>query len=357
VSAITWVGLDHLLVMILLQSEVMELKGNPKARAEAVVIEAKMAPERGAVATVLVRRGTLRVGDPIVCGVRAGKVKALFNYLGARVREAMPAMPVEVLGLNGVPVPGDALVLAGSEREAKGIAETRRVERQAAGGGVMAKMTLEDLFSKIAAGKTKELRLILKGDVQGSVEALREALSKLGGGKVGVNILHCAVGDINESDVMLASASDAVVVGFHTRIDVKAKDLSRKESVEIKLYNVIYEVIEDVHKGLEGMLEPAIRETVLGRAEVREIFRASKGEAVAGSLVVEGKVNENARARVIRGEKIVHEGMLASLRRFKDPVKEVKAGTECGIRLLNYNELAVGDMIEVFRMDKVPQKL
>lgn len=357
VSALTKQGLDHLLEMILLQAEVMELKGNPRPSATAVIVEAEMAKQRGAVATALVRRGTLRVGDPIVCGVCAGKVKALFNYRGERVREAGPAMPVEVLGLNGVPRPGDELAAVASEREAKQVAEAMRLDRRAAGGEAMPKMTLEDLFSKIAAGKAKELNLILKGDVQGSVEALKDALNKLGGDRVSVNIIRCAVGDINESDVMLASASDAVVIGFHTRIDLKAKDLSRKESVEIKLYDIIYEVIEDVRKALEGLLEPAIRETVIGRAEVRQLFRAVKGDSVAGSFVIEGKVLENARARVIRGEKIVHEGALASLRRFKDTVKEVKTGMECGIRILNVSDIQVGDIIEAFKMEKVPQKL
>jgi translation initiation factor IF-2 len=312
---------------------------------------------RGAVATALVRKGTLRVGDPIVCGVCSGKVKALFDYRGGRVDEAGPAKPVEVLGLDGVPQPGEQLVVAASDRDAKKIAEHRRLERASAGGAVPAKMTLEELFSKIAAGKAKELKLILKGDVQGSVEALRDALKKLGSEKVAVNIMRCAVGDVNENDVMLASASDAVVIGFHTRIDLDAKELSRRESVEIKLYDIIYEAIEDVRKAMEGLLEPAVKETILGRAEVKQVFRAAKTERVAGSYVTEGKVVENARARVIREQKIVHEGSIASLRRFKDPVKEVKEGMECGIRLASFREVQEGDVIEVFKMEKVPQRL
>ena len=357
VSATTRAGLDHLLEMIVLQAEVMELKANPTAPARAVVIEAKMDKERGAVATVLVKRGTLRVGDPIVCGTCAGKVKALFDYRGARVREAGPARPVEVLGLAGVCQPGEELRAVESERAAKGLAEGLRLERGAAGAAAKSKMTLEELFTRIAAGKAKELRLILKGDVQGSVEALRDALRKLSTERVSVRALRCVVGDINESDVMLASASDAVIIGFHTRIDVDAKELSRRESVEIKLYDIIYEAIEDVRKAMEGLLDPAIRETVIGRAEVKQIFKAVKGDQVAGSMVVEGKVTENARARVIRGEKIVHEGTILSLRRFKDQVREVKSGTECGIRLANLKDLHEGDIIEVYKMEKVPQKL
>jgi len=357
VSAITKQGLDHFLEMIILQAEVMELKASPTVPARAVIIEAKMDKERGAVATALVKKGTLRAGDPIVCGVCSGKVKALFDYRGERVREGGPAKPVEVLGLNGVPQPGDELRVVESEREAKRAAESLRMERRAPGAREAAKMTLEELYSRIAAGKAKELDLILKGDVQGSVEALRDALKTAGNEKVSVKIIRCAVGDVNENDVMLASASDAVVIGFHTRIDLDAKELSRKESVEIKLYNVIYEVIEDVRKALEGLLEPAIKETIVGRAEIKQLFRAAKGEPVAGSLVLEGKVVENARARLIRGDKIVQEGAITSIRRFKDTVKEVKSGTECGIRLANLTDIQEGDIIEVFKMEKVPQRL
>lgn len=357
VSAVTRQGLDHLLEMILLQAEVMELKADPGGRCEAVIIEARMDKGRGAIATALVKSGTLRVGDPVVCGVCSGRVKALFDYKGERVSEAGPAKPVEVLGLDDVPQPGEMLQRVASDRDAKRIAEERRLERAAAGGAATAKMTLEDLFSRISAGKAKELRLILKGDVQGSVEALCDALKKLGTEKVSVGIIRCAVGDINENDVMLAAASDAVVAGFHTRIDVAAKDLSRRENVEIKLYDVIYEVLEDVRKAMEGLLEPQVRETILGRAEVKQIFRAGKVDRVAGCLVTEGKIAENARARVIRKEKIIHEGSIASLRRFKDPVKEVKSGMECGIHLANFNEVQENDVIEVFRMEKVPQRL
>ena len=357
VSAVTRQGIDHLLEMILLQAEVMELKASPTAKARAVIIEAQMDKERGPVATALVKKGTIRLGDPIICGVCSGKVKALFNYRGERVREGGPATPLEVLGLDGVPQPGEELRVVDNEREAKRIAGALRMERGAAGSREVAKMTLEELYSKIAAGKTKELDLILKGDVQGSVEALREALRTMGNEKVSVNIIRCAVGDINENDVMLASASDAVIIGFHARIDLDAKELSRKESVEIKLYDVIYEVIEDVRKALEGLLDPAIKETIVGRAEVKQLFRAAKGEPVAGSIVLEGKVVENARARLIRGDKIVQEGSIVSIRRFKDVVKEVKAGTECGIRLANLTDLKEGDIVEVFKMEKVPQRL
>jgi translation initiation factor IF-2 len=357
VSAVTRQGIDHLLEMILLQAEMMELKASPTTRARAVIIEAQMDKERGAVATALVKKGTIRLGDPIVCGTCSGKVKALFDYRGERVREGGPATPLEVLGLDGVPQPGEELVVVDNEREAKRTAAARRMERGAPGAVEAAKMTLEELYSKIAAGKAKELDLVLKGDVQGSVEALRDALKTMGNENVSVNIIRCAVGDINENDVMLASASNAVIIGFHARIDLSAKELSRKESVEIKLYDVIYEVIEDVRKALEGLLEPAIKETILGRAEVKQVFRAAKGEPVAGSIVIEGKVVENAQARLIRGDKIIQEGSIVSIRRFKDPVKEVKAGTECGIRLANLADHQEGDIIEVFKMEKVPQRL
>lgn len=357
VSAVTRQGIDHLLEMIVLQAEMMELKASPTAPARAVIIEAQMDKERGAVATALVKKGTIRLGDPIVCGTCSGKVKALFNYRGERAREGGPATPLEVLGLDGVPQPGEELRVVDSERDAKRMAGALRMEKGAAGAGEVAKMTLEELYSKIAAGKAKELDLVLKGDVQGSVEALRDALKTMGNEKVSVNIIRCAVGDINENDVMLASASNAVIIGFHARIDLDAKELSRKESVEIKLYDIIYEVIEDVRKALEGLLEPAIKETIVGRAEVKQIFRAAKGEPVAGSVVIEGKVVENARARLIRGDKIIQEGSIVSIRRFKDAVKEVKAGTECGIRLANLADLREGDIIEAFRMEKVPQRL
>ncbi|MDD5556841.1 MAG: translation initiation factor IF-2 [bacterium] len=357
VSAVTRQGIDHLLEMIVLQAEVLELRADADAAPEAIVIEARMDRGRGAVATVLVRSGTLRVGNPIVCGPYAGKVKALFDFRGGRVVEAGPSTPVEVLGLDGVPQPGELLTVPAGDREARRIAEERRIDRAAAGGAAVSKMTLEELFSKISAGKAKELLLVIKGDVQGSVEALRDALVKLGTEKVAVSILRCAVGDVNENDVMLAAASDAVIIGFQARIDVAAKELSRRESVEIKLYNVIYEVIEDVRKAMEGLLEPAIRETVIGRAEVRQVFRVGKGDRVAGCLVVDGKVTENARARVIRGEKIIHEGTIASLRRFKDAVREVRGGTECGIRLAGAVDLQEGDSIEAFTMEKVPQRL
>ncbi len=356
VSATTKQGLDHMLEMILLQSEMMELKANRETGARAVVIEAKMDRGRGPVATVLMKSGTLRVGAPVVCGLYFGKVKALFDYLGNRITEAGPAKPVEVLGLNGVPPPGDELRVVDSEKEARKITKLLRLkegEEETMGE----KMTLEQLFSKIEAGKAKELKLIAKGDVQGSVEALCDSLKKLSTDKVSVNIIHCAVSDINENDVMLASASDAVVIGFHTRIDLKAKELSRREQVEIKLYDVIYEVIDDVRKAMEGLLEPAIKETILGRAEVKQLFRASKGDCVAGSLVLEGKVVGNARARIIRGEKIIHEGAITSLRRFKDQVKEVKSGLECGVRIGDIEDIQEGDIIEVFKMEKVAQKL
>jgi translation initiation factor IF-2 len=357
VSAMTKQGLSHLLEMLLLQAEMMELKANPDAPASAVVIEAKMDRGRGPVATMLMKKGTLRVGDAVVCGLFAGKVKALFNYLGRRVTEVGPSQPVEVLGLDGVPQPGDELSVVGSEKQAKKIIEARRLKEKLGGREVVGKMTLEELFSKIEEGKAKELKLILKGDVQGSVEALSDALKKLSTDKVVVNIIRCAVGDVGENDVMLASASNAVVIGFHTRIDLQAKELSRREGVEIKLYDVIYKAIDDVRKAMEGLLEPTIKETILGRAEVRQVFRTSKNQRIAGSFVLEGRVVENAKARVIREEKIIHEGAITSLKRFKDQVREVKTGLECGIRLENISDLNEGDIIEVYRMEKVAAKL
>jgi translation initiation factor IF-2 len=357
VSAVNKQGLDHLLEMILLQADLMELKANPETPARGIVIEAKMDKGRGAVATVLVGSGTLRVGDIVVCGLYCGKVKALFDYRGERVREAGPAKPVEVLGLDGVPRPGDELKAVESEKKSKKIVESRKLKENAGIEAAAGKVTLEDLFSKIEAGKIKELKLLIKGDVQGSIEALSEALKKLSTNKVAVNIIRCAVGNINENDVMLASASDAVVLGFHAKVEMEAKELSRRENVEIKLYNVIYEAIDDVRKAMEGLLEPGIKETVLGRAEVRQVFKAAKKEKVAGSYVLEGKVQENAKARIIRDDKIIYEGNIISLRRFKDPVKEVKSGMDCGIRVEGNADIQEGDVVEVFKMEKFAQKL
>lgn len=357
VSAITKEGIEHLLEMIALQAEVLELKATREGFARAVVIEANMDKARGAVATVLVKKGTLCKGAPVVCGLYAGKIKALFNYRGEKVSEAGPAKPVEVLGLNGVPEPGDEIVVVKSEKVAKKIAEQRKFALEEPDAVVEGKMTLEDLYGKIAAGKAKELKLIIKGDTQGSIEALRDSLKNIPGDKVSVNIIRYAVGDINENDVMLASASDAVILGFHARMDLKAKELSRRERVEIKLYNVIYEAIEDVRKAMEGLLDPLIQETVLGRAEVKQTFKAPKGERVAGCLVTDGKVVENTKVRVIRGDKIVLETALTSLRRFKDQVSEVSAGTECGMRFGGSKDIKEGDIIEVFTTEKVPQKL
>lgn len=353
VSALKGEGLEELLEMVVLLAEVCELKASPERIARGTVIEANLDKGRGPVATVLVQDGTLHVGEPIICGSIAGKVRAMLNEHGERIDSAGPATPVEILGLNDVPMAGDSFQAVDSERVARDVAAKRTAKIKEASRRVQ-RVTLDDLFKQIQEGEVKDLNLILKGDVQGSVEALHDALAKLSLDEVQIKIIHNGVGAINESDIMLASASNAIVIGFNVRPDNNARKLAEKNQVDVRLYRIIYEAIEDIQKAVTGMLKPEIKEVIQGQAEVRQVFKASKLGSIAGSYVTEGKISRNSLVRVIRDGTVVHDtGSIASLKRFKDDVREVSSGYECGILLENFNDLQEGDIIEAYVMEQV----
>ena len=356
VSAHTKEGIDNLLEMILLTAEVLELKANPKRKARGLVIEAQLDKGRGAVATVLVQKGTLRVGDPIACGSSYGKVRAMIDDNGRRVKEAGPSTPVEILGLNSVPVAGETFVNTDNEKEAKAFAETYIAEeKNRLLEETKARMSLDDLFSQIQSGNMKELNLIVKADVQGSVEAVRQSLMKLTNEEVVVKVIHGGVGAINESDVTLASASNAIIIGFNIRIDPMAKATAEREGVDVRLYRVIYQAIEDVEAAMKGMLDPIFEEKILGHAEIRQIFKASGVGNIAGSYVLDGTLERGCKVRITREGKLIHEGALASLKRFKDDVKEVRTGYECGLVFDGFNEIEELDIVEAYKMVEVPR--
>lgn len=358
VSAKQKTGLDHLLEMILLQAEVLELKADPAALAKGTVIEAKLERGRGPVATVLVQSGTLRVGDAFVVGPFSGRVRALVSDLGEKVSEAGPSIPVEVIGLPGVPSAGDTLVIVKDERMAREIAEARAQKQRAAELAGSAKVSLDDLFTKIQEDSVKELPLILKADVQGSVEALAAAVEKMPAAAVKLRVIHSAVGGITETDVLLAAASKAIIIGFNIRPEPKAAVLAEHEGVDIRLYTIIYDAVADIKAAMEGLLEPVLKERVLGRAEVRQLFTIPRAGLVAGCYVVDGLVSRaSTGARVLRDHVVVYDGKLGSLRRFKDDVREVQQGYECGITIENFNDLKTGDIIETYVHEKVAAKL
>jgi translation initiation factor IF-2 len=358
VSAKQKIGLDTLLEMILLQAEVLELKADPYRPAKGTVIEAKLDRGRGPVATVLVQSGTLRVGDAFVVGTFSGRVRALISDTGSKVLEAGPSTPVEVIGLPGVPSAGDAFQVVKDERVAREIAEARALKQRTADLAGPAKVTLDDLYAKIKEGDVKELPLVIKADVQGSAEALAAAVEKLPAGAVKLRVIHSGVGGITETDVLLASASRAIVIGFNVRPETKAAALAEQEGVDIRLYSIIYDAIADIKAAMEGLLEPTLKERVLGRAEVRQLFTIPKVGVIAGCYVVDGTITRaSAGARVVRDHVTVYEGKLGSLRRFKDDVREVQQGYECGISIENFNDLKTGDIIEVYTLDKVAAKL
>ncbi|MBI2878390.1 MAG: translation initiation factor IF-2, partial [Candidatus Rokubacteria bacterium] len=355
-SAKKGTGIETLVEMTALQAEIMELKANPNRAARGVVVEAKLERGRGAVSTVLIRQGTLREGDVVVVGPYYGRVRAMFNHLRQRVKQAGPADPVEILGLSGVPSAGDTLVAVDEERKARQIALLRQ-EQEKRTATATVRVTLEDLHKQIAAGEVKELRLILKGDVHGSLEALREALERLSTDEVKVRVMHGAVGAVTESDIMLASASNAIVLGFNVPTEPKAVQNAQTEGVDVRTYNVIYEAINDIKAALAGMLAPIIREVPLGKAEVRALFTIHKVGTIAGCFVTEGKVVRNARVRLLRDGAPVGEGQLGSLKRFKDDVREVLQGLECGIGVEGVTDLRVGDALEVFTTEEVARTL
>jgi len=356
VSARTREGIERLLEMILLQADVMDLKANPSRTARGTVVESQLDRGRGPVATVLIQEGTLHQGDPFVCGATYGRVRAMQNHLGQRISEAGPSTPVEIFGLSSVPEPGTAFTAVQEEAKARQVAEFRASKLREGVLQKTSRISLEDLSERLAAGEVKELRVILKGDVNGSVEALADSLTRLSTSEVKLEILHKSVGAISETDVTLASASRAIIIGFNVRPEPKAAQLAEKEGVEIRLYTIIYEAINDMREALEGLLAPTFREKALGRAEVRQTF-VVQGNTIAGSMVLDGKVMRNARARLVRDGRVVWEGKLASLRRFKDDVREVQAGYECGVGLENFNDVKPGDVIENFELETVLRKL
>jgi len=359
VSAKQKLGLDTLLEMILLQAEVLELRANPARMAKGAVVEARLERGRGPVATVLVQSGTLRIGDAFVVGTFSGRVRALVSDTGAKVLEAGPSVPVEVNGLPGVPAAGDQFVVVADERIAREVAEDRlqkqRTTELAAGSG---RVTLDDLYARIKEGDVKELALVIKSDVQGSAEALSDAVQKLSTAAVKLRVIHSGVGGITETDVLLASASRAIIIGFNIRPEPKAAALAEREGVDIRLYTIIYDAITDIRAAMEGLLEPTLKERVLGRAEVRQVFTIPKAGTIAGSYVIDGTISRASEGvRVIRDHVVVYEGKLGSLRRFKDDVREVQQGYECGIGVENFSDVKPSDILEVYTVDKVAAKL
>ena len=342
--------------MIILTSEMCELKANPNRKARGLVIEAQLDKGRGPVATVLVQKGTLHVGDSITIGSCYGKVRAMIDDKGRKVKEAKPSTPVEILGLNDVPNSGEILISTDNEKEAKKYAETFIAQgREKLLEDTKAKLSLDGLFSQIKAGNIKELNLIVKADVQGSVEAVKQSLLKLSNEEVAVRIIHGGVGAINESDVILASASNAIIIGFNVRPDNQAKEVADREQVDLRLYKVIYNAIEDVAAAMKGMLDPIYEEKIIGHAEVRQIFKASGIGNIAGSYVLDGKIVRNCLVRITREGELIYTGQLSSLKRFKDDVKEVATGFECGLLFEGFDSMQEFDQVECYVMEEVPR--
>ena len=353
VSAVTGEGVSDLLETILLTADVEDYRANPDRKARGIIIEAKLDKGRGPVATVLVKNGTLNVGDAVVAGTAYGRVRAMVNDRGERVKSAGPSEPVEVIGFNDVPDAGDQITAVDDEKLSRQVAEERKDKLRAALIKSQQKTTLDDLFSQISAGQIKDLNIIIKADVQGSVEAVRQSLEKLSNDEVRVRCIHGAVGAINESDTLLASTANAIIIGFNVRPDSNARDMAEREKLDIRLYRVIYQAIEDVENAMKGLLAPKFREVLLGHAQVRQTFRVSGVGTIAGSYVTDGKIARNAQIRLLRDNIVIHEGKIDSLKRFKDDAKEVATGYECGIGIENYNDLKEGDVIECFIMEEV----
>jgi translation initiation factor IF-2 len=354
-SALTKQGVDKLLEMILLQADLLELKANPDRHAKGNVIESGIEPG-GPMATVLVRKGTLRLGDVIICGEHYGKARALINEEGKRLKEATPSVAVKVLGLNGVPDAGQEFSVVEDERTARDLATERAQVGRAESLEAKSKITLENLFATLDSQQGKALKVVVKADTQGSVEAIVEALKKIETDKVALEIIHSDVGAISESDVVLASASRGIILGFHTRVDSTAAEKAKHEGVQIKLYAIIYELIDEVKDAMAGLLDPLSKEVIVGTAEVRQVFNLSKGVPVAGSMVTNGRI-VRGKVRVRRRKDVIYEGVTQSLRRFQDEVNEVRAGMECGIRIEGFTEIAVGDVVECYTIEKTAQKL
>jgi translation initiation factor IF-2 len=357
VSAKTKEGIPQILDMILLQADVLELVASPERLAKGTIVEARLDRGRGPVATVLVQEGTLRPGDAFVVGTQYGRVRAMVDDKGRRLDAAGPSTPVEILGLGGVPEAGDTFVAVQDDQKARQVAEHRRAKQRESEMAKTAKVSLDELYQQIQTGQVKELKVVLKADVQGSVEAMGEALRRLQTDDVRLSVLHGSVGGITESDVLLATASNAIIIGFNVRPEPKASALAEREGVDIRLYTIIYEAINDVRDALEGLLEPTLQEKVLGRAEVRQTFMISGLGQVAGCFVTDGKITRGAKARLLRDHVVVHDGRIATLKRFKDDAREVASGYECGIGLENYQDVKVGDVIEAYEVEQVARRL
>ncbi len=359
VSAKTGEGIDRLLEMILLEAEMLELKASYDVEASGVVIEAKMSKGRGPVATILVQQGVLKDGDFVIAGYQSGRVRAMFNDLRQPIEEALPSQPVEVTGLSGVPEAGDHFYVVRDEKKAREIVEQKQEElrRQRLEPLHKNHLRLEDLHKEIKAGVIKQLNIILKADVQGSLEAIEDSLNKIGSSEVQISVMHKGVGPINSSDVILADASNAIIIGFHVEVDDQAKELAQKEGIDIRTYRVIYEIFNDMKAALEGMLAPKIKKNFIGRAEVRKVFHLTKHGIVAGSFVKKGKIVRSAQAAVVRNGEVIHEGKIAAVKRFKDDVREVVEGFECGISLVGFEDIKEGDFIDAFEIEHIARKL
>jgi translation initiation factor IF-2 len=357
VSALKKTNLDKLEEAILLQAELLDLTANPNRAAQGVVLEAELERGRGPIATVLIQRGMLKVGDIFVAGGEWGRVRALADDRGQNQREAGPSTPIEVLGLNGVPQAGDDFVVVENESRAREIAEFRQYQRRDLAAAAGGRGTLEQMFSQIAAGVAKELAVVVKADVQGSLEAIIGSLDKLSTDEVSVRVLHSAVGGINESDVILAKSTGAVIIGFNVRANPQARDLARRDQVEIRYYSIIYDLIDDMRNALSGMLAPTLRERFLGNAAIREVFNITRVGKVAGCMVTDGTVRRGAKVRLLRDNVVIHEGSLKTLKRFKDEVREVREGYECGMAFENYENIQQGDVIECFEVEEIARAL
>jgi len=357
VSAKTGEGIDNLLEMLLLEAELMELKADPTALARGVIIEGKLSPGQGVMATVLVKSGTLRVGDLVLTDLHYGKVKAMINDKGHRMTEAPPSMPAEILGLTGVPQAGETFFAIRDEKKAKELFVTRQIRLKEEAFKKTKKVTLEDIYSRIKEGVIKELKIILKGDVQGSVGALQKSLEELSTKDIKLNIIHAGVGNVNDADAILASASNAVIIGFHIKAEPKAKVTIEKEGIDTRFYTVIYEAVADVKAAMEGMLEPILKEIFQGRAIVKQVFRVSKVGLIAGCYCQKGTIARSAAIKLRRGKEVIHEGKISSLKRFKDDVRDIGEGYECGISLANFKDIKAGDLIEAYTVEKIARRL
>lgn len=357
ISAKKRINIDKLVEAILLQAEILDLKANPNRIAEGTVVEAKMEKGRGSVATVLVQRGTLKVGDILIAGKEWGRVRAMFNEHGKKLQTAGPATPVEVIGLQGTPMAGDSFVVAKDETQAREVTGYRIRKERDAKLVKSAKSAMEQMMDKIKSGESKHLAVVIKADVQGSIEALEGALTKLSNDEVSVQVLHSAVGGISESDITLAKASDAFVIGFNVRANAQARDMAHRDGVDIRYYSIIYDVVDDVKKALEGMLTPELREKILGYAQIRNVFNITGVGKVAGCMVTEGLVKRGAKIRLLRDNVVIHDGNLGQLKRYKDDVKEVKEGYECGMSFENYNDIQVNDNIECYEVEEIAKTL